>query len=100
MTGLCFQTIRPVRDISRDDRAGIATCRLRTATDRFKANYSVDYLYINLRRSRDGASVHPCVRASVRPCVRASVRPCVRASVRSCVIHSLWPAFTLTVHTS
>ena len=34
--------IRPVRDISRDDRAIIATCSLRTATDRFKANYSVD----------------------------------------------------------
>ena len=27
---------------SRDDRARIATCGLRTATDRFKANYSVD----------------------------------------------------------
>ena len=39
---ICFQTIRSVRDISRDDRARIATCRLRTATDRFKANYSVD----------------------------------------------------------
>ena len=39
---ICFQTIRSVRDISRDDRARIATCSLRTATDRFKANYSVD----------------------------------------------------------
>ena len=28
------QTIRTVRDISRDDRARIATCRLRTPTDR------------------------------------------------------------------
>ena len=39
---ICFQTIRSVRDISRDDRSRIATCSLRTATDRFKANYSVD----------------------------------------------------------
>ena len=40
------QTIRTVRDISRDDRARIATCRLRTPTDRqtdrLKANYSID----------------------------------------------------------
>ena len=28
----CFQSIRTVRDISRDDRARIATCSLRTAT--------------------------------------------------------------------
>ena len=28
------QTIRTVRDTSRDDRARIATCRLRTPTDR------------------------------------------------------------------
>ena len=35
--------IRSVRDISRDDRARIATCRLRMPTDRVKANYSVDY---------------------------------------------------------
>ena len=36
------QTIRTVtvRDISRDDRAIIATCRLRTPTDRIKENYS------------------------------------------------------------
>ena len=37
--------IRSVRVISRDDRARIATCSLRTPTDRFKANYSVD-IYI------------------------------------------------------
>ena len=36
------QTIRTVRDISRDDRARIATCSLRTPTDRFKENYSID----------------------------------------------------------
>ena len=36
------QTIRTVRDISRDDRAIIATCSLRTPTDRFKENYSID----------------------------------------------------------
>ena len=36
------QTIRSVRDISRDDRARIATCSLRTLTDRLKANYSID----------------------------------------------------------
>ena len=34
--------IRSVRDISRGDRARIATCRLRTPTYRLKANYSVD----------------------------------------------------------
>ena len=36
--------IRSVRDISRGDRARIATCSLRTPTDRLKANYSV-HLY-------------------------------------------------------
>ena len=38
------QTMRTVRDISRDDRARIATCSLRTLTDRLKANYSIDYI--------------------------------------------------------
>ena len=42
---ICFQTIRSVRDISRDDRARIATCSLRTTTHRFKANYIIDYYY-------------------------------------------------------
>ena len=37
------QTLRTVRDISRDDRAGIATCSLRTLTDRLKENYSIDF---------------------------------------------------------
>ena len=32
--------IRSVRDISRDDRARIATCSLRTPTDRLMENYS------------------------------------------------------------
>ena len=36
------QTMRIVRDISRDDRARIATCSLRTLTDRLKENYSID----------------------------------------------------------
>ena len=40
---ICFQTIWSVRDISRDDRARIATCSLRTATDRFKP-YCIDDL--------------------------------------------------------
>ena len=40
------QTMRTVRDISRDDRARIATCSLRTLTDDgLKANYSIDYHY-------------------------------------------------------
>ena len=34
--------IRSVRDISRDDRARIATCSLRTPTDRLVENYSID----------------------------------------------------------
>ena len=36
------QLIRTVRDISRDDRAIIATCCLQTLTDRHKENYSID----------------------------------------------------------
>ena len=36
------QTMRTVRDISRDDRARIATCNLRMLTDRLKENYSID----------------------------------------------------------
>ena len=39
------QTMRTVREISRDDRARIATCRLRTHTDRLKANCSIDYCH-------------------------------------------------------
>ena len=38
------RSIRTVRDISRDDRARIATCSLRTSTDRHKENYSIDRL--------------------------------------------------------
>ena len=38
-----LQSIRAVRDISRDNRARIATCSLQTATDRFKEKYSIDY---------------------------------------------------------
>ena len=38
------QTIRTVRDISRDDRARIATCRLRTPTYSLQENYSIDYI--------------------------------------------------------
>ena len=37
-----YQTIRTVRDISRDDRARIVTCSLRTLKDRLKENYSID----------------------------------------------------------
>ena len=37
------QTIRTVRDISRDDRVRIANCSLRTLTYRLKENYSIDY---------------------------------------------------------
>ena len=36
-------TIRTVRDISRNDRARISTCRLRTSSDRHKENYIIDY---------------------------------------------------------
>ena len=35
---MCFQSI----DISRDNRARIATCSLLTSTDRLKENYSID----------------------------------------------------------
>ena len=40
------QMIQTVRDISRDDRARIATCSLRTPTDRLKENYSIDDRYL------------------------------------------------------
>ena len=41
------QTILTVRDISRDDRARIATCSLRTPTDRLKENDRIHTLKIN-----------------------------------------------------
>ena len=41
------QTMRTVRDISRDDRARIATCSLRTLTDRLKENDSIDSVKIS-----------------------------------------------------
>ena len=43
------QTIRTVRDISRDDRARIATCNLRMPTYRLKENYSIDLLFLTPR---------------------------------------------------
>ena len=42
------QTIRSVRGISRDDRAKIATCSLRTPTDRLIENYSIDICSLRL----------------------------------------------------
>ena len=39
-------TIRTVRYISRDDRARIATCNLRTQTDIRKENYSIDETFV------------------------------------------------------
>ena len=42
-----FQTIRTVRDISRDDRARIATCSLRTPTDRLKVEFLVLYIRVS-----------------------------------------------------
>ena len=38
VTGCAFRRYEQLRDISRDDRARIATFRLRTATDRLKEN--------------------------------------------------------------
>ena len=43
------QTMRTVRDISRDDRARIATCSLRKLTDRLKENYSIDTGRVDIR---------------------------------------------------
>ena len=40
------QTIRSVRDISRDDKARIATCSLRTQTDRLMENYRIDIIIL------------------------------------------------------
>ena len=37
------QMIRTVRDISRDDRSRMATCSLRTPTDRLREKYSIDW---------------------------------------------------------
>ena len=49
-----FQTIRTVRDISRDDRARIAPCSLRTPTDRLKENYSIYIcMYMNSLNLKD-----------------------------------------------
>ena len=46
------QTIRIVRDISRDDQARIATCRLRSLTDGLKENYSIDENVLDVRYAR------------------------------------------------
>ena len=53
-----WQSIWTVSDISRDDRARIATCSLRTATDRFKEDYSIDVEYMH-------APALTCIRWSV-----------------------------------
>ena len=63
------QTIRSVRDISRDDRARIATCRLRTPTDRqmdrLTENYSIDYKFVNLN-TPDPGTCSSCERFHVK----------------------------------
>ena len=43
----CFQSMRTVWDISRDDRARIGTCSLLTPTGRFKENYTIDCITIH-----------------------------------------------------
>ena len=55
------QTIRTVRDISRDDRARIATCSLRTPTDRptaFRGIIDVFPVEITLVNFSYNASIH------------------------------------------
>ena len=47
------QTIRTVRDISRDDRARIATCSLRTPTDRLNIDGFM-YMYVAPYRQKTG----------------------------------------------
>ena len=46
MTGYTVRRCEQLRDISRDDRARIATCSLRTLTDRLKENYSIDVWFL------------------------------------------------------
>ena len=54
--------IRSVRDISRDDRARIATCSLRTTTDRqtdiLMENYSIDLYVFTLVANKIHCSYH------------------------------------------
>ena len=51
--------IRSVRDVYRDDRARIATCTLRTPTDRHRENYSIDF-YILLRKLKLATTIRYC----------------------------------------
>ena len=53
------QTIRTFRDISRDDRTRIATCCLRTPTDRLQENFCIDD-FCSLPDPDVGLSVHVC----------------------------------------
>ena len=39
---MCLQSIQTIRDISRDDRARIATCSLLTASSAYSESYSID----------------------------------------------------------
>ena len=48
---MCFQSIRTVCDISRDDQAIIATGSLLTPTDRLKENYSIDSVKLMVLRT-------------------------------------------------
>ena len=53
------QSIRTVWDISRDDRAKIATCSLRTSTYRHKENYSIDM--VTLTKGAVICHCHPLI---------------------------------------
>ena len=76
------QTMRTVRDISRDDRARIATCSLRTPTDRQTDRLNVNYSIDDIRDSAVQALLLECENRAIRigSRHRVSITPRVAAS--------------------
>ena len=84
-----FQTIRSVRDIYRDDWARIATCTLRTLTDRNRENYSIDillYLFVHLYIQCTHECISYCV--VLLHCHFTYIRRSSKLTIR--VIESRW----------
>ena len=85
------KSLRTVWDISRDDWAIVVTCSLRTATDRFMENYSIDYCYWHHYSQR--FTITSCMISKIR---RSRLLEIVKEdfSLGTC---RLWIKITLTV---
>ena len=77
------QTMRTVRDISRDDRARIATCSLRTLTDIRWVKYLYRILQTHHARTRAHTHARTRVRTHVRTHMHTGAHKCTHVHTRA-----------------